>query len=458
MGRQIPQWRVALAFGTAGLVAVGLPGSGAAAAGPGSFSASATADGGRMALIVPGASIADQIIDGGGPVAQADIDSLGSSRAFAATPYPGELGVIGPGIVTSLVGAPQPPGYPFIAASRHPATPEQHVEYGQFYRLQARSSEDSSEASARTSDFGGDIRMMASRASARVADEAGTITAQAVNRFEGITAGPLQISAIDSSASVSQAADGEPAKQSSLVVTGASIDGQAVGFSDQGFVVGSDAQPLPPSDPLMAALGQAGVTVTYLQSETTPSGIVSPGLRIVAVREIPGAQRTATVVLTLGRASAAVEAASEATGSVELPAPAPPGPADDPSMTPDMAAPGPPTVVDESGAVLDRVGAEAVADTSSLIPDVAVGDVLDLAGPVGGGPVGRSGVAVPSAGAPVGGAAGSVGGTVAAAPILVRNTWWARRVDSGAFYPLLVVTGVLLIGGLGATRRVGVTS
>ncbi|HEV7861423.1 MAG TPA: hypothetical protein VGR20_01945, partial [Acidimicrobiia bacterium] len=286
--------RTRLALGAMALVAVGLGGSGRATAGPVRFSASATADGGRMALFIPGASISDQIIDGGGPVAQADVDSLGSSRAFAATPYPGELGVIGPGIVASLIGAPQPPGYPFIAASRYPTAPEQHVEYGQFYRLQANSAENSSESSARTSEFGGDIKVMASRAAARVADEAGSVTARAENRFEGITAGPLQIATVDSSATVSRVPDSDAEKSSSLVVTGAAVNGQTIGFSDQGVVLGGDARPLPPSDPLMVALGQSGVTVTYLKAETTPSGTVAPGLRIVAVRDIPGAQRTAT--------------------------------------------------------------------------------------------------------------------------------------------------------------------
>ena len=153
----VARWRTVVALGAAGVLAVGLTGAGRAGADAIRFSASATADGGRLAFLVPGASVSDQIIDGGGPVAQADLDSLGSSRAFASTPYPGELGVIGPGIVASLINAPQPPPYPFIAQSSHPSTPEQHVEYGQFFKLQARSEETSSSATAVTSDFGGDV-------------------------------------------------------------------------------------------------------------------------------------------------------------------------------------------------------------------------------------------------------------------------------------------------------------
>jgi hypothetical protein len=441
--------RTGLALGAIALMAVGLGGSGTATATTAdgvSFSASATADGGRMALFIPGASIADQIIDGGGPVAQADLDSLGSSGAFAATPYPGELGVIGPGIVASLVGAPQPPGYPFIAASRYPATPEQHVEYGQFYRLQANSGERSSEASARTSEFGGDIKMMATRASARVAADAGTVTALAGNRFEGVTAGPLQITSVDSSASVSQGSAAAE-KSSSLVVTGASVNGQVIGFSDQGFVLGGDARPLPPSDPLMAALGQAGVTVTYLKAETTPSGIVAPGLRIVAVRDIPGAQRTATVALTLGRASATVETTGESTSPVELPTDNP-GPTGDP--TPESAIPmvsaAPAATAAPSFGVDPVLADPAAADFVAVVPNRGAGAALEVAAPAaadGGGVI-----AAPVA---------SVAAPLAAAPRLVRNAWWAKKINTGAtIYPFLLVAGGLFIGGLRAARMAGV--
>ncbi len=444
MGRLVLRRRASLLMGVAGLIAVGLNGSGTAAADLTSFSASATADGGRMAMFVPGASISDQVIDGGGPVAQADIDSLGGSRAFAATPYPGELGVIGPGIVTSLLGLPAPPNYPFIAASRHPATPENHVEYGQLYRLQARSSEDSSEASARTSEFGGDIKVLASRAAARVATEAGTVTAEAGNTFNGITAGPLQIAAVDSTATVSQSPSGEPARQSSLVVTGVSIDGQAIGFSDKGFVAGREAHPLPPSDPLMGALDQAGVTVTYLHAETTPSGIVAPGLRIVAVRDIPGAQRTVTLALTLGRASATVEATSESTGSVELPATDEPGPTGDTTDGRDAGTRADAGSADDSR---NRHRSHPGERGGLRRPRHAI-----AARTVGGRGAGAGGR--PPTGELVGPSSDAV--AAAPAPTLVRNAWWARKIDGGAFYPLLLVAGALLIAGLRATRKVGV--
>src|SRR5688572_15331516 len=97
--------RVGFAVAVLAGAALGLSGTAGADASL-RFAASATADAGRLQFSLPGASISDQIIDGGGPVAQADLDSLGANRAFASQPYPGELGVVGPGIVASLVGGP----------------------------------------------------------------------------------------------------------------------------------------------------------------------------------------------------------------------------------------------------------------------------------------------------------------------------------------------------------------
>jgi hypothetical protein len=357
--------------------------------------------------------------------------------------------VIGPGIVASLINAPQPPPYPFIAQSRHPSTPEQHVEYGQFFKLQAKSDETSSSATAATSDFGGDAKFFASRAEAKVSNTGDEVAAQASNRFEGLVAGPLQIVSVVSSAAVNRSPGSEATRASSLVVTGASINGQAVGFSDKGFVVGANATPLPPSDPLLKALAQAGVTVSYLSPEATPSGVVAPGLRIVTVREIPGAARTATLALTLGRASATVEASTE---SVGLPADSPAGSTDndaaqfegpvaDQAPVPNpvvAAAPSPvETPVVENPIVLPAPPA--------FDPGLRVGD--SASPPVSGTGKGKAAALAPSSG----------GAGPSAAPRLARRVRWSKPIDTGrVMYPLLLAAGVFLFGGVHAARRVGV--
>src|SRR5436309_6492179 len=98
-------WRIA---GVVGIVGLTVPMSPAGAESL-RYQASAGADGARLSVTIPGATVVDQVIDGGGPTAQAAVSSLGGSSALAAQPYPGELAIIGPGLGASLIGAPQPP-------------------------------------------------------------------------------------------------------------------------------------------------------------------------------------------------------------------------------------------------------------------------------------------------------------------------------------------------------------
>ena len=70
----------------------------------GSFQAAAIAEGVRYTVTVPGAPLSDQIADAGGPVAQASLDSLGTSRGFASLPYPGDTATGLPGLVAGFTG------------------------------------------------------------------------------------------------------------------------------------------------------------------------------------------------------------------------------------------------------------------------------------------------------------------------------------------------------------------
>src|SRR5688572_14937189 len=79
--------------GIAAIATLTVPGMSPAGAQSVRYQAGAAADGARLSVTVPGATVVDQIIDGGGPTAQAAIDSLGGSSALAAQPYPGELAI-----------------------------------------------------------------------------------------------------------------------------------------------------------------------------------------------------------------------------------------------------------------------------------------------------------------------------------------------------------------------------
>jgi hypothetical protein len=451
-GRAICRRRVGFVLGACALAgaALGLGGD-AAGADLLRFSAGATADGGRLQFSVPGASVSDQIIDGGGPVASAGVDSLGASSAFASLPYPGELGVIGPGVVASLIGAPQPPPYPFIAMSRHPGSPAQQVEYPG-YQMVARSDAETSSATATAGGAQGDNRAFASDATASAARTADGITAEAANRFEGFAAGPLRIASVVSSARVTRQPDAEPERKSTLQVSGVSVDGQAFGFSEQGFVMGESTTPLPSSDPLLTALKAAGITMTYLKAETTPNGIIAPGLRIVMAQAIPGSQTTGTLSLTLGRAQASVAASTE---SVGLPSEQATAPVTGPDTAAPVAAPAaPPT--DPAGTV-DPPAASApvregvrLARTGAVRPTLPALETLDFSAapdPVAASPGGPD----PAAPAPRQDEVALV-----PPPRPLGGVELATRIDADkTFFPLLLLAGLVLAGGLQAARLTG---
>ena len=52
------------------------------------YQASAAADGARLSVTVPGATVVDQVIDGGGPTAQAAVDSLAGPAPSPPSPTP----------------------------------------------------------------------------------------------------------------------------------------------------------------------------------------------------------------------------------------------------------------------------------------------------------------------------------------------------------------------------------
>jgi hypothetical protein len=90
----------------------------------GTFGALASADAVRVTWLVPHAPVSDTVFDAGGPSAQATLDSLGASQAWASYPYPGENVVTGPAIIAGASGGQiNLPAYPFWVGSDYPTTP-----------------------------------------------------------------------------------------------------------------------------------------------------------------------------------------------------------------------------------------------------------------------------------------------------------------------------------------------
>src|SRR5687768_9628114 len=88
------------------------------------FGARASAAGFRLQLGATNFPLTPTPVDAGGPLAQASLDSLGNSQAFASFPYPGDVVVAFPGLAAGF-GVPGVPPYPFSVASSYPQSAEQ---------------------------------------------------------------------------------------------------------------------------------------------------------------------------------------------------------------------------------------------------------------------------------------------------------------------------------------------
>jgi hypothetical protein len=302
--------RAVVLAATAGLAMV-LPATVASAdestTGSDTFDALATAEAFRYQFGSPGFLVVERYVDFGAPVAQASIDSLGRSAAFASDPYPGETFIAGPGTLSGVTGLPNPGNYPFYVSTSYPAKPESNFEQPG-YLLKAKSEELRSTSSARHGGAQGDSEVFFAEAASTVdyTPATGAVQAQsrAVARQIDI-GGVLKIGSMDTSAKVSQVPGQEAVRESTFRVDFVSVAGQAVGLSAKGLTLAGSNAPLPDGSPMAQALKSANITVQYLQAANQPGEVTSPGLLITQRFPVPqGPEMISTLVL--GRAVARV--------------------------------------------------------------------------------------------------------------------------------------------------------
>ena len=229
------------------------------------FSGLAAAEGIRVTFLASGGPVTDRPLDGGSPVAQAVLDSVGSSNAFASHLYPGDLAVTGPGTLAGVTGGQvNLPEYPAIARSDASTQPSSEVSGGGG-TLRAQSTPDRSEASATAGLFDAPTaKLLTASARAAVTKQASGARSLASDDVTGFAAGPLILDQVRSLAEVAVADDGVLARRSELRVTGASIGGTPVEIGPGGITLGPSASPLPGRPPVEEVLRQSGVSVTYL--------------------------------------------------------------------------------------------------------------------------------------------------------------------------------------------------
>jgi hypothetical protein len=277
----------------------------------GTFSALAAADGVRVTLFQPGVTLTKTLVDLGGPAAQAALNSLGESRAFASFPYPGDTAVAAPGLLRGAGNIPAP-AYPLYVASDNPAIPRQEAGDGP-YALRAESTDSASKARSNVGvriDGLGDFGFSRSESSAVSSGEG--VAAHARTETSAFSVGPLRIGHVLSVADTVLGQDGLLSRKADTTVVGAMVGTAPVEITPGGIAVAGTAGPAPDISAVNTALQGAGITVEILPKGETASGVTAPALRITSQDKSGSA-----VTYVLGRASASVEGTAAPTGLVE---------------------------------------------------------------------------------------------------------------------------------------------
>jgi hypothetical protein len=274
--------------------------------GSGTYSGQASADGIRATLAVRDYLIVEDFIDGGGPTAQAALDSLGDSVAFSSLPYPGATGVALPGLISTLSGK-SVPSYPFYVTSQNPSNPTETVRQPG-YLMHAESSSERSAAQTQLGSTTNTGEEFGTFSTASVDFVGGTVTSLGEARTR-LAVGAVQLNGSFSRAVVTVAPGGKVTK-SSTFETALRVGNTVIGVTDEGLVVGDQNAPLDPARQVEQAITQAGVTVKFLPAVETADSILSSGLEISMERAIPNVGTAKGVVsYIVGRSFAQATAA-----------------------------------------------------------------------------------------------------------------------------------------------------
>ena len=297
------------------------------------------------------------VIQGTAPVARAALDSLGTSQALAAGPYPGDLAASLPGTVKTTSGVPLP-DYPLMAATSAGDDPKEVVAPGMSLRAESRASRSTSRATVGTDSTGWTSTAAAER------DDAGGVQALAVARFDAMrvlnrltlsgviaeasttmdeagtrtSTSSLRIDAIDAAGLVVSVPEttpkgglpdmpplvsGQPAppqpppsEPTKLPGGGTTVAGPVLSFADGKFSfvsgAGDKATEVPvPAAAVVEAFHKLGIDMTYQAAQATDTGVVAPVLSfrttLPALPDNPTAfQGPTTVTVDVGRATTSV--------------------------------------------------------------------------------------------------------------------------------------------------------
>jgi hypothetical protein len=271
------------------------------------YTASVNAWGVRVNETIPGGpGAADTLFDGGGPTAGASAASSGSSSSFASYPYPGPVVVSLPSLLAGSIPQARLPNYPFYVEASHPTNPrpDPKVAPGGTLSASAGPSESFGYAGAGIGDDATALGHFEARAAVTRTADSAVATGASVGR--GIRIGPLEIASLTSTATATLGGDGKLVRDSTLAVTGMTVDGQGLAIVDGAIVLAGTKVPLSEAGGAAKALAGAGIEVAYLAAQETATGLTSSALAVSRRQETPAGLQV-TVNFILGQVVASID-------------------------------------------------------------------------------------------------------------------------------------------------------
>lgn len=363
--------------------------------GPPSFRAAASAEGVRASVIAEGAPVTNHVVDAASPLAQASLDSTSGSAALGSVAYPGDLVVTAPGLLAGFSGGQTSdlvPPYPLIAVAGSTTTPKSAVDVpGASMRAAADGRHADASAATGAGTEAGSAATVGVSATV-IAGEDDVVTSSASSDVSSVRIGPLVLGRLAADSVTVRGPDAEVTRESSFEVTGVSIEGIDVRITSEGLMVADTALPIPVSA-VQTVLDGAGISLRWIEEEETEDGIVSAGLVVTMVQDLPAVVTPATFAFTFGRAAASVSTVSLPAVGLDVPGTgaAPPtrpsagGPTQSSvAPSPAVAAPAAPApAAPTQPASLVRTGAAPLFDLTTfylvlMVAAACAGAVLEL--------------------------------------------------------------------------------
>ena len=286
------------------------PGRSATAA-PG-FSALAGGEVAHVDFVLQPGLLVERLVDPGSSIAQSTLDSLGTSNAYASTPYPGETVVGAPPLLAGLSPV-APPDYPFYASSTYPTTPHGHASGGAI-SLDATSAAAASQSTATDG-------LNRTRSSVSSDASSGEVVAEAASHVGEVDLGAgFRLSDLSSTVKVVRDSTGSVRRESELSIGRLVVLGQSFRITRDGVELIGQQVPLgvAPDEVLRSLLEQLasqGVAVKFLDAAKTDTGMTSGAVQVTYDGSVPTYGK-GRIAYTFGRATASIGPSGSSDGAL----------------------------------------------------------------------------------------------------------------------------------------------